>query len=460
MRILLWHGYLLRGSGSNVYTANLARTWRRAGHDVLLLCQERDIEDLDFVDLHGDLALGNRRLDLHAGGAPAAPGRCRLARPDIGGLLPLYVYDDYPGYIAKRFVDLDDHELARYVAANVTAMATAIEEHDPDAIVTGHEVMGPYIALEACRAGGRPYLAKLHGSGLEYAVKLQERYRHYARLGLGGARVVVGGSRYILDEAARWVAGFETRAEVVNPGCDVELFAPRDRDRSQPPTVGYVGKLMASKGVHHLIAALGLTRTQGLRAVVVGFGDLHVRLEAIAAALQRGDLDAARLLAGEGDEAGFDTLTRFFSEIADERYRQRVGEVPVRFTGRLEHGPLAEVLPGFDVLVVPSIVPEAFGMVAAEAAAAGVLPIVADHSGLAEAAAAIERALGAPGLLRFDPEDPIAGIATAVDRVLGLPEGERRAMGLAAAELARARWSWEHVAARILALAGPAAPPR
>ena len=43
-----------------------------------------------------------------------------------------------------------------------------------------------------------------------------------------------------------------------------------------------------------------------------------------------------------------------------------------------------------DVTVVPSIFPEAFGMVAAEAAAAGSPPLVARHSGLAEVAAGLE----------------------------------------------------------------------
>ena len=37
-----------------------------------------------------------------------------------------------------------------------------------------------------------------------------------------------------------------------------------------------------------------------------------------------------------------------------------------------------------DVLVVPSVMHEAFGMVAVEGAAAGALPLVARHSGLAE----------------------------------------------------------------------------
>lgn len=92
-------------------------------------------------------------------------------------------------------------------------------------------------------------------------------------------------------------------------------------------------------------------------------------------------------------------------------------------------------------------------MVAAEAAACGVLPIVPDHSGIAEAGAAVEEALGAPGLLTFDASDPIEGIARAVERVLAIPFDERQEMGRAAAALANERWSWLTVAERLLDLA-------
>ena len=44
MRLLLWHGYLLHGTGSNVYTRGLAREWSRSGHDVVVFTQEREPE--------------------------------------------------------------------------------------------------------------------------------------------------------------------------------------------------------------------------------------------------------------------------------------------------------------------------------------------------------------------------------------------------------------------------------
>ena len=41
MRILIFHGYLLRGTGSNIYNASLVRALARLGHEVELRCQER-----------------------------------------------------------------------------------------------------------------------------------------------------------------------------------------------------------------------------------------------------------------------------------------------------------------------------------------------------------------------------------------------------------------------------------
>ena len=455
MRILLWHGYLLRGSGSNLYTANLARVWREQGHDVLLLCQEQRVEGLEFIDFHGDFDDSNERFELAPTGAEAARGRARLLRPDIGGLLPVYVGDNFSGTI-KLFVDLSDAELERYVGANVRALVTAIEEHRPEAVVTGHEVMGPYIALKAREVTGRGYVAKLHGSALEYAVKLQERYRDYASQGLNGAEAVTGGSRYMIQEASSVIPGdWPTRAVIVNPGCDVDLFTPRPRPSDGAARAAFVGKLIPAKGVHHLLTALGLTAIPELSITVIGDGPFRSSLERLWAALQTGDSSAARAEA-EGSDPRLEQL-RFWLEHNDPKgdNARRAAAVDVAFAGHLDHGPLSRVLPNFDVLVVPSIVPEAFGMVAAEAAACGVLPIVPAHSGIGEAGAALEEELGRPGLLTFDPARPIEGIAAALERVFELSVGERRALSEKAVELARRQWSWDRVAGDLLRLAGP-----
>ena len=448
-KILLWHGYLLTGSGSNLYTANLARVWRRSGHDVLLMCQEQHAELFSFIDWAGDFSPDNRGWPP-AAEARRASGRCRLIRPAIGRVLPVYVLDAYEGFTAKRFVDLDDRELDAYTERNVDALSAALERFAPDAIVTGHEVMGPHIARRACERAGGSYLAKLHGSALEYAVKPQGRYREYARSGLNGARVVAGGSHYMIEEASSVVPGWRERAVVVNPGCDVNLFRPIDRPPALTPTVGFVGKLIAAKGVHNLLSALPLVSIPA-RATIVGYGDLADALGALWRALQAGDEEEARSL---GRAHSLPHLTAWLdSGGLTSRYARRAGDIDVRFPGRMEHGPLSELLPSFDVLVVPSVVPEAFGMVAAEAAASGVLPVVPRHSGIGEVGATLERELGIEGLLTYDPATPIEGIASALERVLGLDGARRQDLGRAAAEVARRLWSWERVAARLLAFA-------
>ena len=86
MRILLWHGYLLGGTGSNVYTRQLARAWMQAGHDVTVFSQEPRPELYDL-------------------------GGARVVRPDVGGLLPVFVLDRYEGYEVKLVGDCSADEL-------------------------------------------------------------------------------------------------------------------------------------------------------------------------------------------------------------------------------------------------------------------------------------------------------------------------------------------------------------
>ena len=81
MRVLIFHGYLLRGTGSNVYNASLAQAMAKLGHEVHLLCQDRRAGELPWVD--------------GMGGGPARPGSVTVHVPDIGGLLPVYVADRY-----------------------------------------------------------------------------------------------------------------------------------------------------------------------------------------------------------------------------------------------------------------------------------------------------------------------------------------------------------------------------
>ena len=141
----------------------------------------------------------------------------------------------------------------------------------------------------------------------------------------------------------------------------------------------------------------------------MGFGTYREAVESLNAAIGRGDLAAAREIAARGREleggapGELRHLASFLDGLEGERRERYLAAAPeaasrVQFTGRLEHSDLPDLLVGCQAQVVPSTFPEAFGMVAAEAAACGLLPLSAAHSGLAEVTARRWRPRSSPPL--------------------------------------------------------------
>src|SRR3954452_2030397 len=225
MDLLVFHGYLLRGTGSNVYTASVVEALRRQGHRVHLLCQERRPLDLPWVDAVGTWQDAGLRID-----ARREPVRVTVYRPPIGPLLPVYVLDRYEGFDVRAFSDLSEDELASYLQRNVAAVREVVELARPDVALANHLVMGPVILARALGETGVPYAVKVHGSALEYTVKPHpERFLPYAKEGLGGARAVLVGSRHTGESL--WAAigdpELPRRTRLGPPGVDVEEFRPR-----------------------------------------------------------------------------------------------------------------------------------------------------------------------------------------------------------------------------------------
>jgi glycosyltransferase involved in cell wall biosynthesis len=420
VKILLWHGYLLGGTGSNIYTRSLARAWARLGHEVLVFCQEPD----------------PARYDL---------GGARVIRPQIGPILPVFVVDRYEDLEARRVQDISWAERRRFVDAN----AAALREHLPaDVVFTNHLILGGPVGA----AVGVPYLIKAHGSELEFSLRGNEELCAWARESLGSARAIFAGTEHV-RRAIEDVLGpgdYMARVRIVPPGVDVDEFRPEpkgkavagliaecERDLPNPgrggvgghdqrrpdegnaerlsaflagdePTVVFVGRISREKGAHVLLEALRRLEAPA-RTVMVGWGDIREELE---------------------------------TESRDMR---------VLFTGALEHRHLVHLFALADVAVTPSTFPEAFGMVAAEAAACGAPPLVARHSGLAEIADGLEAEY--PERLRplasFANGD-VDELARKLDAILSLPRREWEQLSAAARRAATGRWSWEHVAALIL----------
>ena len=415
MRILIWHGYLLGGTGSNVYTRSLARTWSRQGHEVVVFCQDPHPEAHDL-------------------------GGARVVRPHLDGPLPVFVLDRYEDAEAMLLGDLAWADRERFVAVNADALRAALPA---DVVLVNHILLGAPVGS----AAGAPFVVKAHGSELEFAIRGDAQLAEWARTTLASARGVLAGSEHIVDVIDQVIGTgpHTSRTHVVPPGVDVELLRPQDResalrrlltecrrdapnpgnaDNRRPDegnaerlaaffatgeqTVFFVGKLSDEKGVTLLLEA---TAALDVRTVIAGFGPARAELKAMA---------GPRVL----------------------------------FTGALEHRHLAPLWALADVAVTPSVFPEAFGMVAAEAAACGCLPLVARHSGLAEIASALADAYPAEQrhLTAFD-NGSVADLQSKLRQLLALPSAERAVLAAAARETAVRNWSWDSVADRIVRIA-------
>jgi len=176
-----------------------------------------------------------------------------------------------------------------------------------------------------------------------------------------------------LDLVSRGIPG--DQIAVIPPGIDHDLFRPGDvSDRSDEPTILYVGRLKRYKGIDVLLRALARLRDDGLKAalVIAGRGDDRPRLEGVAASL----------------------------EVTDQ----------IRFVGYVDEAEKLRWLRRATVLAYPSP-KEGWGIANIEAAACGTPVVASDSPGLRESVAP-----DASGLL-VEHSD-VAAWANALRRVL------------------------------------------
>ncbi|MBA2473261.1 MAG: glycosyltransferase family 4 protein [Pseudonocardiales bacterium] len=276
-----------------------------------------------------------------------------------------------------------------------------LHDHDFD-VLHLHEPSAPSLSLIALALADRPVVATFHcATARSWALA--------AAHGLLQPTMEKITARIAVSPLARRVQVEYLGGDAVEipNGVDVSHFT-----RAQPlpgyprigGTVGFVGRFGETrKGMPVLLAALrAVARTQpDLRLLVVGRGDTAALLSAAGPALA----SRIRVLPALGDEGK------------------------------------AAVLASVDVLCVPALGGESFGIVLSEAMAAGT-PVVA--SDLDAFRLVLDG--GQAGVLV--PAGSPAALATALDDLLDDPE--RRAALAAAGRRRAAMWDWPVVARRVL----------
>ena len=243
--ICLLHGYLLEGSGSNLWTRSIVQGLCRSGHEVHLVCQEYHPEIYDFVAAAHVYEKDGSMTTLFERETPNAAD-CILHKPLLGPVLPVYVRDRYEEFEhAVPMVELPDDAIEAYLDANVSLVERVVREHRVSAIHANHVVLMPVVAERVSERTGVPYAVMPHGSAIEYAVKKDKRFHSMAARAMERATkiFVIGPEiRKRLADVFPDLPEIESRTTQLDLGVDTSAFSVVDPgDRAEQ-----IGKLFSA----------------------------------------------------------------------------------------------------------------------------------------------------------------------------------------------------------------------
>jgi len=364
--ICILHGWLLEGSGSNLWTRSIITALARAGETVHLVCQENhpDLYEAIGEVWHYD-ASGNCEQKLMR--EVPFPGRCIMHQPWIGETLPVFVWDKYEEYgRVVPMVELSDAELELYIERNVSVVRRIVAEHGISAIHANHAVLMSVVAQRVSRETGIPFAVMPHGSDIEYAVKKDERFARYAASAFtdAGKIFVIGAEmRQRVNAVFGSVPDIDGKCVELHLGVDTSCFDPVPRERRAEKIRGLNAALNRMKrGKTREQSETMYSRLSGaldqdeLRQVFLETGqydgkapdaDAEEKLTTIEWAKSPTLLFAGRIISMKGVQSIFAALPLILERVPDLRLIV-VGHGPLRepmeaFVWALEHGDRALV---------------------------------------------------------------------------------------------------------------------
>lgn len=339
MKVLFVNHFPLTGSGSGVYTANLARSLNKQGDEVAIVFPENrsEYEHYDNIELYPVFFKGKEEI--------SGVNQSQMNFP---------CFTTHPRSVFN-FIDMDDKQRKEYEELFYNKITEVVETFKPDIVHAQHVWTLAGISARVCKEHDIPMVVTCHGTDLMGINKEKENNINWGR---NWAKEAINYSDSIITisddshKLAKETLGQDVNAICIKNGVDTEIFRLDNNvnkqevlkkfgiDKEYKNVVSFVGKLANFKGVDVLIDAVSKYEDEDTLTLIAGDGELRQDLEK-----QAKDLNIQNLY----------------------------------FLGNQPQTILKDIYNIADVSCVPSR-REPFGLVAAEAMSCGV-PVIATNEG-------------------------------------------------------------------------------
>ncbi len=331
MKVLLINHFPLQGSGSGIYTLNIAQELIKEGNEVFVI-------DIDCEQDSSAYPFKRRTI-------MCAKDNSLDTNLDLNFNFPCFT--THPRSL-NTYYNISDKQIKEYVQTFIKITKEAVADFKPDVIHAQHLWVTPYAALKS----GVPYVVTVHGTDL-MGFKQDNRYHKFALEGAKNASKIITISHQVHNDTLELYNLPEDKL-VLNPnGFDDDMFHPKNITKNKisekfginkfpNKLVSFVGKFTDFKGIDILIKAARKV-TDEIPEVVFA-------------------------LAGDGQ------LMTKMKELTLELKLSNV-----YFLGHQTQEDVASLYSAADVSVVPSRI-EPFGLVAIEALGCGT-PVIATNAG-------------------------------------------------------------------------------
>lgn len=328
MKVLLINHFPLEGSGSGVYTINVAKSLVAKGHEVSIIMPEVTVnyKRYDNIKLHPVYFYDKEKID----------GQLMFNFP---------CFTTHPRS-TNNFFNMTDEEIEEYKSAFDKAIKEEINSFKPDVIHVQHIWILSSLAVKY----NVPVVITAHGTDIighqrskrfhKYTYDAVEKCDHIISISNDNNYLILNNFALAKNKIFLMKNGYDEKVFYKEAYNEQDVLKELGINRSYDKIVCYAGKMTKIKGVDVLLKAAKKYENENVLTLLAGDGELLMDLK---------------------------------------KESNKLGLKNVRFLGNFDHDTLRKVYNISDVSVVLSRF-EAFGLVAVEALTCGT-PVVSSNVG-------------------------------------------------------------------------------